>query len=94
MTISPPVYSAAIMLRHQEWEKHVRKKQVNIKTSMDTKLVQLKAASIQDAVAIDKFKNEIKDIVYQQGQEQEVPYNITESKKLKFSNKSKHTVTV
>ena len=26
MIIPLPVYSAAIMLRHQEWEKHVRKK--------------------------------------------------------------------
>ncbi len=35
VTIPPPVYSAAILLRHQEWEKHVRKKQVNIKTALD-----------------------------------------------------------
>ena len=47
----------------------------------------MQAASILDAVAITKVKNEIKDIVYQQGQE--VPYNITESKKPEFSNKSK-----
>ena len=87
MTIPPPVYSAAIMLRHQEWEKHVRKKQVNIKAAMGAKLVQLQAASIQDAVAIAKVKNEIEDIEYQQGQE--VPYNITDSEKLEFSNKSK-----
>ena len=87
VTIPPPVYSTAIMLRHQEWEKHVRKKQVNIKTAMDIKLGQLKAEAIQDSVAIAKVKNEIEDIVFQQGQE--VPYNITESKKLEFSNKSK-----
>ena len=68
VTILPLVYYAAIMLRHQEWEKHVRKKQVNIKTAMDTKLVQLKAASIQDAVAIAKVENEMEDIDYQQGQ--------------------------
>jgi hypothetical protein len=30
VTIPLPVYSAAILLRHQEWEKHMRKKQVNI----------------------------------------------------------------
>ena len=39
VTIPPPVYSAAIMLRHQEWEKHVRKKQVNIETAMEATLV-------------------------------------------------------
>ena len=64
VTIPPPVYSAAIMLRHQEWEKHVRKKQVNIKAAMEAKLVQLQAASIQDAVAIAKVENEIEDIEY------------------------------
>ena len=56
------MYSAAIMLRHQEWEKHVRKKQVNIKAAMESKLVQLQAASIQDAVAISEVKNEIEDV--------------------------------
>ena len=54
---------------------------------MDIKLGQLKAETIQDIVAIAKVENEIKDIVYQQGQE--VPYNITESEKLEFSNESK-----
>ncbi len=89
MTIPPLVYSAAILLRHQEWEKQVRKKQVNIKTALDAKLRKLKslASDIQDAVAIAKVENEIKDVVYQQGQE--VPFNITDSKRLKYSNKSK-----
>ena len=46
---------------------------------METKFVKLRAASTQDSVAISKDENEIKDIVYQQGQE--VPYNITDSEK-------------
>ncbi len=56
---------------------------------MDAKLRKLKslASDIQDAVAIVEVKNEIKDVVYQQGQE--VPYNITDSKRLEYSNKSK-----
>jgi hypothetical protein len=33
--VAPPVYSAAIGLRHQEWEAHVRKKQKNMKTALD-----------------------------------------------------------
>jgi hypothetical protein len=84
-----PVYSAAILLRHKEWEKHVRKTQVNIETALDAKLRKLKslASDIQDAIAIAKVKNEIEDIVYQQGQE--VPYNITDSERLNYSNKSK-----
>ncbi len=61
VTIPPPVYSAAILLRHQEWEKHVRKKQVNINTALDAKLRKLKslASDIQDTVAIAEVKNEI-----------------------------------
>jgi hypothetical protein len=89
VTIPPPVYSAAILLRRQEWEKHARKKQVNIKTALDAKLRKLKslARDIQDAVAIAKVENEIKDVIYQQGQE--VPYNITDSKRLEYNNESK-----
>ena len=33
VTVAPPVYSLAILLRHQEWEKHMRKKQKNVKTA-------------------------------------------------------------
>ena len=44
VTVAPPVYSAAIMLRHQEWKVHVRKKQKNTKTALD--------ATDQDVVAI------------------------------------------
>ncbi len=35
VTISPPVYSIVILLRHQEWERHVRRKQVNMRTALD-----------------------------------------------------------
>jgi hypothetical protein len=97
VTIPPLVYSAAILLRHQEWEKHVRKKQVNIKTALNAKLRKLKslASDIQDAVAIVEVENEIKDVVCQQGQE--VPYTITDSKRLEYSNETKthsHQVTI
>jgi hypothetical protein len=95
VTIPPPVCTAPILLRHLEWERHVRRKQRNIRTAFDAKLVQLQSVSgVQDAVAIAKVENQVKDIVYQQGQE--VPYNLTDSKKLKYSNKSKthsHCVT-
>ena len=53
----------------------MRKKQVNIKAAMDIKLVQLKAASIQDAVAIAKVENEIEDIKFQQGREGSIQYH-------------------
>ncbi len=88
VTIPPPVYSTAILLRHQEWERHVMRKQKNMRTALDVKLTQLQSASgIQDAVAIAKVENQVEDIAYQQGQE--VPYNLTDSEKLKYSNKSK-----
>jgi hypothetical protein len=88
VTILPPVYSAVILLRHQEWERQVRRKQRNMRTALDAKLVQLQSASgVQDAVAIAKVKNQVKDVIYQQGQE--VPYNLTDSKKLEYSNESK-----
>ncbi len=67
---------------------HVRRKQKNMRTALDAKLAQLQSASgVQDAVAIAKVENQVKDITYQQGQE--VPYNLTDSEKLKYSNKSK-----
>jgi hypothetical protein len=41
VTITPPKYSTAILLRHQEWERHVRRKQKNMRTALVAKLVQL-----------------------------------------------------
>jgi hypothetical protein len=88
VTIPPHVYSTAILLRHQEWERHVRRKQVNMRTALDAKLAQLQSASgIQDAVAIAKVENQVKDVTYHQGQE--VPCNLTDSEKLKYGNESK-----
>ncbi len=88
VTIPPPVYSTAILLRHQEWEWHMRRKQMNMRTALDAKLAQLQSAlGIQDAVAIAEVENQAEDIAYHQGQE--VPYNLTDSEKLKYSNESK-----
>jgi hypothetical protein len=88
VTIPPPVYSTAILLRHQEWERHVRRKQLNMRTALDAKLAQLQSTSgIQDAVAIAEVKNQVKDVTYHQGQE--VPYNLTDSEKLEYGNESK-----
>ncbi len=68
VTIPPPVYSTGILLRHQEWEMHVRSKQVNMRTALDAKLAQLQSATgIQDAVAIAKVDNQVKDVAYHQG---------------------------
>jgi hypothetical protein len=88
VTIPPPVYFAAILLRHQEWERRVRREEKNMRTALDAKFAQLQSASrIQDAEAIAKVENQVEDVAYQQGQE--VPYNLTDSEKLEYSNKSK-----
>ncbi len=59
-----------------------------MRTAFDAKLTQLQSTSgIQDAVAIAKVKNQVKDVAYHQGQE--VPYNLTDSEKLEYKNKSK-----
>jgi hypothetical protein len=88
VTIPLPVYSTAILLRHQEWERHVRRKQVNMRTALDAKLAQLQSASgIQDTVAIAEVENQVKDVGYHQGQK--VPYNLADSEKLEYGNKSK-----
>ncbi len=59
-----------------------------MRTALDAKLAQLQSTSgIQDAVAIAKVKNQAKDVAYQQGQE--LPYNLTDSEKLEYSNESK-----
>ncbi len=59
-----------------------------MRTALDAKLAQLQSASgIQDAVAIAKVENQVDNIAYHQGQE--VPYNLTDSEKLGYGNKSK-----
>ncbi len=61
---------------------------MNMRIAFDVKLAQLQSTSgIQDAVAIDKVKNQVEDIAYHQGQE--VPYNLTDPEKLKYRNESK-----
>jgi hypothetical protein len=64
VTVAPPVYSAAILLRNQEWEDHVRKKQKNTKTALDAKLRQLRAAATvdRDVVVIADTENLIDDV--------------------------------
>ncbi len=53
---------------------------MNMRIALDAKLAQLQ-------YAIAKVENQVEDIFYHQGQE--VPYNLTDSEKLKYGNKSK-----
>ncbi len=61
---------------------------MNMRTALDAKLAQLQSTSgIQDAVAIAEVEIQVEDVAYHQGQE--VPYNLTDSEKLEYSNESK-----
>ena len=96
--VPPPVYSIAIQLKHQEWEAHIRKKQTKVKAALEAKLNKLQALDTIDEdeqyeVKIADRENQIEDIEYQQGQE--VPFNLTDTEKLKYSSESKaHSVRV
>jgi hypothetical protein len=95
VVVAPPVYSPAILLKHQQWEAHVRRKQTKVKAALNAKLIKMRALRIeeQDEVDIAEVENQIEDITYQQGQA--VPYNLTDSEKLEYSNESKtHSVRV
>ena len=89
VVVAPPVYSAAIMQRHLEWEAHVRRKQEKTKVALEAKWRQLLSVPPADRELIDiaDLENQIEDITYQEGQE--VPYNLTDSERLEFSNESK-----
>jgi hypothetical protein len=92
VTIPPSVYSTAILLRHQEWERHVRRKHMNMRTALDAKLAQLQSTSeIQMLKLLPKSRIKSKTllIIRANHQGQEVPYNLTDSEKLEYSNKSK-----
>ncbi len=61
---------------------------MNMRTALYAKLAQPQSTSgIQDAVAIAEVENQVEDVTYHQGQE--VPYNLTDSEKLEYSNESK-----
>jgi hypothetical protein len=74
VVVAPPVYSAAIVQRHLEWEAHVRKKQRKTKVALDAKLRQLMSVdpANREVIVISEVKNLTEDIDYQQGQE--VPF--------------------
>ncbi len=57
---------------------------MNMRTALDAKLA---VSGIQDAVAIVEVENQVEDVTYHKGQE--VPYNLTDSEKLEYGNKSK-----
>ena len=95
VVVPPPVYSTVIKLKHRNWEAHVRTRQTRTKAALQAKLTKIQAQDpdMIDDVEVADLENQIEDIEYQQAQE--VPYNLTESEKLEFTNESKaHSVRV
>jgi hypothetical protein len=92
VTIPPPVYSTAILLRHQKWVRHVRTKQMNMRTALDAKLAQLQSTlEIQDAVAIAEVENQVKDVTYHQARRYPTTSQIQRS--LSTATRARRTAT-
>ena len=64
VVIPPPVYSQAILQKHQEWEAHVCKKQTKVKAVLEAKLRRMQALDEdeQDEVEIADLENQINNI--------------------------------
>jgi hypothetical protein len=78
VVLTPPKYSDAIELRHVEYKRLVRKKQTNLMTALQTRLITLQAAeSAGNDVTLDisNLENEIDDLEFESSQE--VPHNLT-----------------
>jgi hypothetical protein len=78
MVLSPPKYSAIIEQRHVMWEQLVRKKQINLMTALEAKLITLQAAGDAGedvALEIANLQNEISDLEFESLQE--VPHKLT-----------------
>ena len=92
VAIPPPVYSAAIIARHQQWEQLVRRKQINILAALRGKLTKLEAERDQNtdvdySIEIAELENEIDKAEYEQSQD--VPYKLTQAEVLEYSNEFK-----
>jgi hypothetical protein len=90
VVLTPPKYSDAIELRHQEYEKLVRRKQVNLMKALDVKLSTLQAKEVAgEDVALDiaNLQNDIDDLEYES--RQEVPHKLTMEEAAGYSNIAK-----
>jgi hypothetical protein len=90
VVLTPPKYSNAIKLRHQEYEKLVRRKQGNLKKALEVKLSTLQAeeAAGEDVdLEIANLQNDIDDLEFES--HQEVPYKLTMEEAAGYSNSAK-----
>ncbi len=88
-----PQYSDVIINRHQEWERHSRRKQTNLLAALEDQLRGLKANPNADPVKVATTSNDLEDLKYEM--RQEVPYKLTLEEAMEYSNKMKaHSVRV
>jgi hypothetical protein len=90
VVLTPPKYSNAIELRHQEYEKLVRRKQVNLMRALEVKLSTMQAKEVAgEDVALDiaNLQNDIDDLEYES--RQEVPHKLTMEEAAGYSNNAK-----
>jgi hypothetical protein len=90
VVLTPPKYSNAIKLRHQEYEKLIRRKQGNLMKALKVKLITLKAqlGSGDDvALEIANLKNQIDDLKFES--RQEVPHKLMMEEASGYSNHAK-----
>jgi hypothetical protein len=90
VVLTPPKYSNAIKLRHQEYERLDRRKQCNLIRALEVKLTTLQAQAVAgDDVALDiaNLENQIDDFKFESCQE--VPHKLTMEEAGGFSNSAK-----
>jgi hypothetical protein len=90
VVLIPPKYSNAIKLRHQEYERLVKRKQGNLMRALKVKLTTLQAHTVVgDDVALDiaNVENQIDDLKFESCQE--VPNKLTMEEAGGYSNSAK-----
>jgi hypothetical protein len=90
VVLTPPKYCNAIELRHQEYERLVRRKQGNLMRALEVKLITLQAQAVAgDDVALDiaNLENQIDYLEFESCQE--VPHKLTMEEAGGYSNNAK-----
>jgi hypothetical protein len=90
VVLTPPKYSNAIKLKHQEYERLVRRKQGNLMRALKVKLTTLQAQAVADddvALDIANLENQIDDLEFES--RQEVPHKLMMEEADGYSNSAK-----
>ncbi len=93
VVLRPPQYSDAFVNRHQEWERHSRRKQTSLLAALKDQLQGLKADPNADPVKVATASDDHEDLKYKM--RQEVPYKLMSEEAMEYSNEMKaHSVQV